>query len=195
MSLSLPSDADLWDAIRDDDVSAFNELFNRYWAKLYKAAYQRLHDEDLSLEIVHDIYVSLWTRRKVLMIKKIPNFLLTSVRYQIYSRQKSPKLSIVYKAELFDTYEFSEANAGDIKIQDTELQRQFDEFLNKLPERCQEIFLLSRMQHLSNQEVAERLGISKKTVENNIAIALKYLRLAFQKSGSLILIMFIHYMK
>jgi RNA polymerase sigma-70 factor (family 1) len=195
MPSRLKNDLELWNDIRDDDVSAFNELFARYWAQLYKIAFQRLHDEEVSLEIVHNIFVSLWTRRQVLVINKIPNFLLTSVRYQIYTQQKAPKLSIVYKADLLDTSEFAEQNAGEIRIQDIELQKQFDEYLHQLPERCQEIFLLSRMQHLTNHEIAERLGISKKTVENNITIALKYLRLAFHKTGSLILLLMLYYYK
>jgi RNA polymerase sigma-70 factor (family 1) len=189
------NDNDLWNAVRKDDVSAFNELFARYWVQLYKTAFQRLHDEEASLELVHDIFVSLWTRRQVLVINKIPNFLLTSVRYQIYTRQKAPKLTLVYKTDLLDTSEFAEQNAGDIKIQDSELQKQFDTYLHQLPERCQEIFLMSRIQHLTNQEISEQLGLSKKTVENNLAIALKYFRLAFQKTGSLILLLLVHNFK
>jgi RNA polymerase sigma-70 factor (family 1) len=189
MLLSEKDDIDLWNAVRNDDLSAFNELFARYWSRLYKVAFQRLQDENTSLEIVHDIFLSLWTRRETLVINKIPNFLLTSVRYQLYSRQKAAKLSIAYKAELFDTSEFAEQNAGEIRIQNIEMQKQLDEYLNRLPERCQEIFLLSRMQHLTNQEISERLGISKKTVENNIAIALKYLRLAIRNTGSLMLLL------
>lgn len=185
------SDGDLWNDVRNDDVAAFNELFNRYWLRLYKAAQQQVKTEDASLEIVHDIFVSLWTRRHVLQINKIQAFLLTSVRYQIYTRKKNARLAIVYKADLPETEQLTDVNLGDLKIQDAELQKQFDVFLDELPDRCKEIFVLSRVQQLNNQEIAERLNISKKTVENNITIALKYLRTAFQKTGSLILLLYL----
>src|ERR1700754_928957 len=166
MFRALESDSDLWKDIRNDDGLAFDVLFNRYWVRLYKAAFRQLNDEAASLEIVHDVFLSIWTRRKELEIALFPNFLLTAVRYQIYSRSKSPKLSLVYKADFHESEHLSELNSGGMRIRDFELQKELDQLLDQLPKRCHEIFHLSRIEHLSNQDIAERLGISKKTVEN-----------------------------
>jgi len=188
MFRALKSDSDLWKDIRNDDGLAFDVLFNRYWVRLYKAAFRQLNDEAASLEIVHDVFLSIWTRRKELEIALFPNFLLTAVRYQIYSRSKSPKLSLVYKADFHESEHLSELNSGGMRIRDFELQKELDQLLDQLPKRCHEIFHLSRIEHLSNQDIAERLGISKKTVENQLTVALKHLRVAYKSIASFMLL-------
>lgn len=192
MFRDLKSDSDLWNDIRNDDGLAFDVLFNRYWVRLYKIAFRQLHDEAASLEIVHDVFVSLWNRRKELEINLFPNFLLTAIRYQIYSRLKSPKLSLVYKADFSENDHSSEFNSGDMRFRDFELQHELDIYLNQLPKRCHEIFQMSRIEHMSNKDIAERLGVSKKTVENQLTVALKHLRVAFKNIASFILLLLLY---
>jgi RNA polymerase sigma-70 factor (family 1) len=193
MFKTLKSDADLWMAVRNDDGVAFDVLFNRYWARLYKIAFHQLKGEEASLEIVHDVFVSLWNRRKELEINVFSSFLVTAVRYQIYSRIKPAKLSIVYKAELNENDHLSALNSGESNIRELELQQELDHYLNQLPKRCHEIFYLSRIEQLSNQAIADRLGVSKKTVENQLTTALKHLRLAFKNLASLVLLFLFFY--
>lgn len=162
MFKALKSDADLWKEIRNDNGLAFDALFNRYWARLYKVAFYHLNDEEGSLEIVHNVFLSLWNRRKVLEINVFPGFLLSAIRYQIYTRLKSPKLSIAYKAGFEENDHLSELNLGDSHIREEELRQELELYLSQLPKRCHEIFYLSRIEHLSNQDIAERLGVSKK---------------------------------
>jgi RNA polymerase sigma-70 factor (ECF subfamily) len=188
------TDSELWDAVRNDDESAFDTLFKRYWARLYKIAFQQLNDQESSLEIVHDVFLSLWNRRATLEIKTFPNFLLTAIRYQIYSRQKSARMSVAYRAEFDEAEHLSEPNSGDVHIRELELQLELNQYLDQLPRRCHEIFRLSRIENLSNQEIADKLGVSKKSVENQLTIALKYLRVAYKNIAYLLpaIIHFIH---
>jgi RNA polymerase sigma-70 factor (family 1) len=190
MFRTLKSDSDLWNDIRNDNGLAFDMLFDRYWARMYKIAFRQLNEEAASLEIVHDVFVSLWERRKVLEINAFPNFLLTAVRYQLYSRAKSPRLSLVYKADYDETNDSTIVNSGETHIREIELQKELDKCLSQLPKRCYEIFYLSRVEHLSNQDIADRLGVSKKTVENQVTIALKHLRFMLKNLASLMLLFF-----
>ncbi|WP_423147997.1 RNA polymerase sigma-70 factor [Rubrolithibacter danxiaensis] len=185
MPTSFCSDADLWKAIRRDDEQAFNTLFERYWVRLYKTAYQYLKDAESSEEIVHDVFLSIWNRRHLLEIESFPNFLLTSVRYQIYNRMRSAKLSIVSTSDYADVASASTENKGNERIMYKELQQELHHYLNQLPKRCREIFELSRIEHLSNEEIALRLGISKRTVENQITVALKHLRVCLKHIASI----------
>ena len=82
-------------------------------------------------------------------------------------------------------------NQSDHRIKNQELLLELSHYLEKLPKRCQEIFYLSRMDNLSNQEIAGRLGISKRTVENQITTALKHLRSCFRQAS---IILCVYYM-
>ena len=173
------SDVDLWTAVRNDNKAAFTTLFNRHWELLYHTSFRYLKDHEVSEEIVHDIFLSIWTRRKTLEINLLKNFLLKSVRYQIYSHAKASKLIFTYTDQSAYENKVFEANKGEIRMIELELERELDRHLSQLPHRCKEIFKMSRIKNLSNQEIAVELGISKRSVENQITLASKHLRHSF----------------
>lgn len=166
------SDSSLWNAIRNDDQLAFNRLFDKYWVQVYNTGFRYLNDKAASQEIVHDIFLSMWNRRHELQIGSFPAFLLTATRYQIYTRKKEKR--IVVSREVPDDV-VAEYEA-DNHIRQTELYDQLQHILLQLPARCQEIFRLSRFEYMSNDEIAQRLGISKRTVENQLTHALRHVR-------------------
>jgi len=172
----LLSDADLWTNIRKDDLHAYNTLFDRYWVRLYKSAYNLTHDQETSKEIVHDIFLNIWKRRNELQIESFPQFLLTAIRYQFYNRNRAAKspLSLIPDYEMHDT--LAQQNEGELRLDYNDFEHTLKNHLGVLPNRCQEIFVMSRIQNISNDEIAENLRISKRTVENQITHALKHLR-------------------
>jgi len=171
------SDSDLWKEIVNDDYRAFTVLFERYWFVLYKTAGKYIKDQELCEEAVHDLFLNIWNRRKYLDIQDFNSYLKTSVRYQVYRILKKYKTSaITYVDEYPEELVLAHENAGDKKIQYNDLEMELEDCLKPLPKRTAEIFLLSRKDHLSNAEIAERLGISKRSVENQITNALKFLK-------------------
>jgi len=178
----LNKDAELWNAVRNDDAVAFSALFNRYWQKLYYAAYNYTHDRELSEEIVHDVFLSVWTRRKELEIEIFENFLVKAVRYQIYNRSRATKLSVVYTDTNVFEERITENNKGEEHITEQELKDELYKHLSLLPQRCQTIFKMSKLERLTNQEIAEALGISKRSVENQLALALKHLKIVLKNA-------------
>ncbi|WP_342647436.1 RNA polymerase sigma-70 factor [Mucilaginibacter sp. CSA2-8R] len=190
MPPGLFNDVDLWSAIRSNDTAAFAVLFNRYWKKLFYAAYNYTQNQELSEEIVHDVFLNIWTRRQTLEIQHFESFLTRAVRYQIYNHQRAAKLTLVPTD--FTVFEDarSVANQGDEKIQEQELKTELYRHLSQLPKRCQTIFQMSKLDHLSNQEIADALGISKRSVENQLALAIKHLKVVF-KSAPLFIILFL----
>jgi RNA polymerase sigma-70 factor (family 1) len=189
MPTNCTTDAELWQAIRNDDEHAFNQLFNRYWVKLYKAAYSKLQEGDVCAEIVHDIFLRLWQRRKELEIEHFAGYLLMAVRFQVYSRYKATKSPVLYKEAIDEKDQEYTWNKGDLRLQEHELQQTLQFYINQLPKRCIEIFTLSRVNHLSNHEIAQRLGISKKSVENQLTMALKHLRTAYRELTVLVVLL------
>jgi len=176
----LANDSELWLAVRNDDEHAFAMLFDRYWVRLYKTAFRYLKDRENSEEAVHDVFLSIWNRRDQLEIDSMPNFLLTAIRYQVYNRMRAAKPPVTLISNDLEIDYLPDHNQGDYRIKNEELLSELNEHLEKLPKRCQEIFYMSRMDNLSNQEIADRLGISKRTVENQITVALKHLRTCFK---------------
>ena len=169
------TDIQLWHAVCMDDEKAFNTLFDRYWVSLYKTAHYYMDDHEVCAEVVNDVFVSVWNRRKNLEITSFSGFMKTSVRYQIYKRRKAAKLNIVFKDGVIADNRY-ESNEGEVRISKIELDNKLGNYVAQLPKRYQEIFELSRFDGLSNQEISSKLYISKRTVENQLAVAIKHLR-------------------
>jgi RNA polymerase sigma-70 factor (family 1) len=182
------TDPQLWASIRQDDELAFNELFKRYWIRLYKTAYQYLKDKETSEEVVHDVFLNIWDRRRELEILSFSSYMLTAIRYQIYNRMRAAKSPLIYGDEKMPYKSLSDYNSGENKIEEQELQQEVYSYLQSLPKRCREIFCMSRVDQLSNQEIAMRLGISKRTVENQITVALKHLRVCLKHLASVVIL-------
>lgn len=186
----MDSDQQLWRAIRDDDdEQAFSTLFYRYSSRIYSKAYGYIRDRDACKKIVQDIFLSLWSNRKTLEIDSFIAYLTSASRYRVYKFIGQVKASrLDYKDQLEDEADHSTINEGYQHLVSVDLERELGQHLQELPERCREIFLLSRFQQLSNDEIAHKLGISKRTVENQITAALKYLRMSLKNSGVLLII-------
>jgi RNA polymerase sigma-70 factor (family 1) len=178
--ISKVTDNELWDAVVSDNSRAFVVLYNRYWKKLYKTAHYYLKDETLAEEITHDVFVALWTRRKYLKIQNFENYIHVTARYHVFKQLKTAKLNCIeYIDQFASTDGMVVYNTADSKLGYEALESELAEVLRELPRRCQEIFWLSRVDNLSNDEIADKLHISKRTVENQITLALRFLRMTY----------------
>ena len=175
------TDIELWQAIKFDDKRAFDLLFERYWSAMYSTAYNYLRDTEKCQEIVHDIFLSIWQKRKEYQIEHIKSYLTTATRYHVYKCLKERKASaLVYVEDYDDEVNVSNANEAEGKLACLDLETTVEGRLHNLPKRCREIFLLSRKRHMTNDEIAVHFGISKRTVENQLTSALKHLREVLQ---------------
>lgn len=171
------SDSELWDAVVSDNGRAFVLLYNRYWKKLYHTANYYLKNPAAAEEITHDVFVSLWEKRKSKKIEKFLPYLQATARYQVYKYLKTAKINCTEYLDQFTETSISPVyNSSINKLDHENMESRLAQLLKGLPPRCQEIFWLSRINSLSNQEIADKLNISKRTVENQITLALKALR-------------------
>ena len=178
------TDAALWEAVQQGDTSAFSALYERYWRQLFTAAYARLPDRTECEDIVHDIFLTLWTERNRLVIEKLPAYLAAAVRYQaVRYQQLATAGALQYRESLETLSQEATFNSGETKLLGLDLEGRLAAALNQLPQRCREIFLLSRAQHYSNDEIAARLHISRRSVENQLTTALRHLRLTLKFLG------------
>ena len=177
-------DGELWDLIVKGDEPAFRALYQRYWQIIYTTAFSYLHDRQACMEIVQDIFVSIWRQRTQLQPGSFHHYLTAAARYQVYRHlQQRLKQRILYREDLQESTGRQPVNEGEFGLQYRELEATLDLHLAGLPDRCREIFYLSRKEQLTIAEIAEKLHISKRTVENQLTRALQHLRAVLNKSG------------
>ena len=172
-NLELWPDSLLVSNMQSNDRSAFEKIYSRYWSKLYLSAYHILRNREASEDIIQEIFVGLWLKREHTSVDNLNNYLFTAVRFQVFKAIRDGKL----RTDLLpDTDLLVSANNAENAFAEKEIAQRLDESIALLPQKCKEIFILSRKEHLSVKEIAARLNISPKTVENQITIALRRLR-------------------
>jgi RNA polymerase sigma-70 factor (family 1) len=179
--LSGYTDSQLVDLLSKDDRLAFTELYNRYWDKLFTVAANKL-DKDLESaeELVQDLFMNLWRRRKDLRIKGcFSSYLATAMKYKVIDTRLKKKRWQEYKARsapLIDT-------STEEQLRFHELQRRLELVVQDLPERARLIYTLSRESGYTHKQIGDRLSISNKTVEAHLSRIIKLIR---TKLGSML---------
>jgi len=170
------TDAELLLLLSQDSEEAFEVLYLRHWENIYKAAFVLLKDSSASKDVVQDIFIWLWQKRNQLEIQTLPAYLKTAVKFKVANYIRSGnfresffetlgKLTITENApEAAEITEMKELKA--IIINAVEL----------LPDKCRTIYKLSRNENLTNQQIADQLGLSVKTVEGQMTIALRRIK-------------------
>jgi RNA polymerase sigma-70 factor (ECF subfamily) len=182
------TDDELIVLLKEDELNAFREVYNRYWKKLYGFAYRRLKNPTLVEEILQDFFTKIWIKRQTVNIKSsLALFLFGSVKNEIFDfyRRESTRLSHLqsYKRS-FEELD----NSTEDYLNVADLENAITTQIQELPPKCRDVFRLSREQNKSNKEIAAFFGISEKTVENQITKALKRIKIGIGELGLLLLI-------
>lgn len=179
LSNSNISDEMLWNAIKNGDEMAFKLIFERYLPTLLATSRRYLRDEEACENVVQDIFLNIWFKRENLDIKDFRSYFTASARYEVYKvlRVRNSPHAMLYTSDHLENNYAYQANEAEESFNVSDLKAQLSKHLQALPKRCREIFLLSRQEQLSNHEIATRLNISKRSVENQITTALHHLRM------------------
>ncbi|WP_316818784.1 RNA polymerase sigma factor [Pedobacter nyackensis] len=173
------ADLKLINLIKSGDEMAFDETYKRYWRKLYSEAYKRLRNAELCEEVIQDVFADFWVKREQKEIEQLFPYLVTAVRYQVYMLYKKGKSMPVFEEPL--EHMAQESLQADSLFYEKELKESINVWLDLQPEKRREIFNMRFMQDLSTKEIAEILGISQKTVQNQLLTATASLRNALGK--------------
>jgi RNA polymerase sigma-70 factor (ECF subfamily) len=164
--------------IRQGDINQFETLFRSSYASLVKYAKTLIKDHDTAEEIVQDLFFSLWQNKEKIKIESSLNgYLFRSVHNRCLHYIEHLKVVDRHVQEMtFDQGASAESPAD--QLQYKELQAKIARTIEKLPERCGQIFCMNRFEGLKYSEIAEKLSVSVKTVEANMGKALKEFRKA-----------------
>jgi RNA polymerase sigma-70 factor (ECF subfamily) len=180
--------------LREDNEQAFDEIYNRYWSKLFSAAYKRLRSRETAEELVQDLFTSLWANRHKLHIHtSLAAYLFASIKYLVLHHLQKEAVRSNYMQSM-QLHPVSVSNPAEEAVLLNDLQGHLQREVDHLPSKCRSVFELSRYEGQSMKEIAAKLEISEKTVENHIGKALKILKVSlkdFVTTLSLILSYFV----
>ncbi|WP_028663731.1 RNA polymerase sigma-70 factor [Runella zeae] len=170
------TDTQILSAIRQGDERVFETIFRKHYASLCTYGRSILHDAEEAEEIVQTVFVNIWEKREELEItQSLKSYLFRAVHNHCLNRIKHQKVRNEHQ-EYATYYQETTYESVSDTVYKNELETQLSLAIEKLPEQCRIIFKLSRFNELRYQEIADQLGLSVKTVENQIGKALKILR-------------------
>ncbi|MCL4481762.1 MAG: RNA polymerase sigma-70 factor [Bacteroidetes bacterium] len=164
-----------------NEEDSFKNSFHEYFQPLCHLSNHYLEDEDEAKEVVQNAFVKLWEIREHLdKDSNLKNFLFTLVKNDCLNRLKRKQILLKHHEkikwmEMHYQYESLTRMGGDY-LEFNELKEKIDLAIKNLPEHCRIVFEMSRFDELKNREIAEKLGVTKKTVEAHLTKALKILR-------------------
>jgi len=168
------NDSELLRLLKQDNALAFQELYDRYWQKLYFLAHRRLKSATAAEEIVQNVFLTIWRKRKTLQIEEPGAYLAAVTRYAVYHYIAAEKRRTT-KEEIAGSRQM-ESVAIEVLIEDKLLLEIIRQQANELPQKCRLVFIYNKLEDQPLPEVAERLNISVKTAEAHLTKALRQIR-------------------
>jgi len=168
-----PSEEITWKQIQQKDEHVFERYYKENYKAFYLIAYQYVKDQGLAQEIVNDVFVKIWQDAdKIIIEKSLKSYLYRAVINRSINALNKHKKEILDLERLSrvpeEITEFREMETNELKLR-------LYKAIEALPEQCGRVFRMSRFEGLKQQEIADKLGISIKTVKNHITHALKVL--------------------
>ncbi|MCD8177782.1 MAG: RNA polymerase sigma-70 factor [Tannerellaceae bacterium] len=187
----------LFEQIRRGNVEAFEYTFRKYGPRLEAFARKFVIDPAEAEDIVQESFLKLWERRELLENVSLTSYLFMLVRNASLNVLKHQAVADTNRIRMVDLREVERLYSVDFIedpstiLMEKELTGSVDEIMEALPEKCREVFKLSRLSGYKNREIAEQLGISEKVVEKHIARALKRFREGLKKYALWVIILFL----
>jgi RNA polymerase sigma-70 factor (ECF subfamily) len=175
MDYTAIKDEHLLKLLQASDEGALREIYLRYWKNLYLTALKKIRCKEVAEELVQNVIVSLWSNRKVTVVRNLEGYLKVAIKYQVINFIKA-KLYQDKKSREVMTAEEYEQSLGETGMCAKELSTAIDNAILQLPEKTRQVFNLSRFEEQSVKEIARTMNISEKAVEYHITKSIKILK-------------------
>lgn len=202
MSLTLENKSkrkadELFDQIKLGDQNALECLFSIYFPRLNNFAKNVVKDDVISQDIVQDVFVKVWEKRAEIETINLEAFLFRLVRNRCIDYIKRLKVvnnrmqEIQISSKYEELYRIDFIGDEPYVLIEKELKLKIEQTIETLPDRCREVFVLSRINGLKNREIAEKLDISIKNVERHLSRAMQSFKENFAEELPLVLIILV----
>ncbi|HLO58410.1 MAG TPA: RNA polymerase sigma-70 factor [Bacteroidales bacterium] len=175
---NLPSEYEksVLERLRNGDKKSFTILFNHYYKDLVTFAFGFLHNLAVAEEIVQEVFIKLWENRYLLEIdRSLKSYLLKSVQNRCLNWINHLKIRSEFNNHIL-RYPVLSENETENYLLHSDLEARLQIGLEKMPVEAAQAFRMNRFENLSYPEIAEKLGVSIRTIENRISKALSFLR-------------------
>jgi len=186
------SEIDIFQKLKSGDTKAFEQIYYKYWSKLFDQAYRRLADEEIVKELIQDLFTELWQKREIIKIHtSISSYLHQALKFKIYNYYKSQQVQERYR-QFINTQSKPHLvnNLTEERINYIDLHQALKKSIEKLPKQTKRAYTLKQEGGLTYPEIAATLKISTSTVEKHIIKALKAIREELKYFIWLLLILF-----
>lgn len=186
-----PEDLELLEALERRDKKWFEVFYKQYYKQLFTVAYRYVGRSETAEEIVHDVFINIWNKAGQLNIQvSMKSYLFRSVVNSSLNYIKKEKADAEKQSAYLVVHHQDEAEEEDHSAEaDEALLKGLEEALTMLPEKCKQVMYLSRFGKLKQQEIADQMDISIKTVKNHLTYGFKKLREHLEKNKQLTAIM------
>ncbi|WP_346861656.1 RNA polymerase sigma-70 factor [uncultured Draconibacterium sp.] len=183
-------DADLTRRVKSGEKEAYQALFERYAPKIYHFALSYLKSTADSEELVQDVFLKVWEKREILdATQNIKAFVFKIAINTIYDFIRRKNIENAFQEFSKANYAADSNNTWDTLIFE-EMQTTINSLVAQMPEQRKKIFKLSKNKGLSNDEIAQELNLSKRTVENQLYRALLFLKEHLRNESAIALLFF-----
>jgi RNA polymerase sigma-70 factor (ECF subfamily) len=183
------TDDELTAFMKEGVEGAFDEIYNRYWDKLYYSAHRMVKSAEIAEEITQDTFLLFWAKRQTLEIQSLKPYLAAMLRYEVYRYLAKSKQDEALESSIRQTSPTSVSI--DQEIEHRLLIEIITKLTNRLPEKCRLVFQYNKLQDRSLSDICEELEISPKTAEAHLTKALKMVRANLSNAMHLLLQLFI----
>jgi RNA polymerase sigma factor (sigma-70 family) len=169
------------------NAGSFEGIYNKYWSEVYLYSYNVLRDREAAKDVAQEVFLSFLQKQEGLQIQNLRAFLLQCVKFQIYNLVRADQVKL-RAFEQLNPIAFE--NSTVLKLEAKELDGQIREATHKLPEQCRVIFELKQDGHTAKIN-AEMTVLSHRTVETQIYLAVKKLRISLNHLLSVLVVIFL----
>ena len=180
MSIHSGNDKALLHRFRQGDETAFIQIYDRYWYKLFLSSYRRIRDKSAAEELVQNLFLKLWEKRGSLIINQLENYLFSSIRNATIDYLNKQMVADKY-VEHYKSYASLESNSTEEMVELNNLQEAIDRGLQTLSGKSEKVFRLHKMDHWPVEKIARHLHLSEKTVHYHLTRSVKFIRSYLQE--------------
>jgi len=188
--LTIGQTEEIINRLKKDDKSAMDELFCSYYPRLYRFSKSIIKIENEIEDVLQNVFVKIWlNRQKIDNTETFNAYVFTITRNEVLNLIRDKIRDKSFKDELFNLSVAEEYNTQS-PVEYDEIKERIDNTVARLPKKRQHVFILSRTEGLSNKEIAQKLDISEKTVEDHITHAIKYIKSSLKDMGIISILYF-----